>query len=246
MSNFKENLKEVSKSIIAIGFRPNENQITIIGSGFAITENGKILSAAHLYRQLKPEHESKLMGMVFAEQNPNGLEGFKWLPLELLDKNDKNDVALFQIKNYESTLLKKLELGDSETIEVGEDVYFVGFPYAAQLINDGFGITRIVNKGILSNIKRDGVDQSHKKNFFIVDAISNPGNSGCPLIDLESNKVIGIMSISFRIKSRTVNNLDIREPMHICAAKPINLAKPLLEEFNMTSEQNQESQNIQD
>lgn len=169
------------------------------------------------------------MGMVFAVQNPNGLEGFKWLPLELINKNDKDDVALFQIKNYENTLLAKLELADSETIEVGENVYFMGFPYAAQLINDGFGITRIVNKGIISNIKHDGIDPTNKKNFFIVDAISNPGNSGCPLIDIESNKAIGIMSISFRIKSMTDNNLDIREPMHICAARPINLAKPLLE-----------------
>lgn len=235
MSNLVKNIKKTEHSIIAIGFKPNPQQMTIVGSGFAISDNGKILSAAHLYNQLKPEYRPNLMGMVYARQDSSGLESFKWLPLELIKKEDKNDIALFQIKDCEDTLLHKLELGDSEIIEVGDEVYFIGFPYAAQLINDGFGITRIVNKGIISNIKRDGVDLTHKKNFFIVDAISNPGNSGCPLIDMKSNKAIGIMTISFRIKSRTVDSLDIREPMHICAAKPINLAGPLLEEFNITS-----------
>ncbi len=228
MFNLAKNVKKTEHSVIAIGFKPNPQQITIVGSGFAVDDKGKILSAAHLYNQLKSEHIPNLMGMVYAEQDPSGLEGFKWLPLKLLKKEDKDDVALFQIENYGDTLLHKLELGDSESVAVGDEVYFIGFPYAAQLINDGFGITRIVNKGIISNVKRDGIDPSHKKNFFIVDAISNPGNSGCPLIDLQSNKVIGVMTISFRIKSRSVENLDIREPMHICAAKPINLAKPLL------------------
>lgn len=224
-------IKKVKNSIIAIGFKPNPQQITIVGSGFAVSDDGKILSSAHLYKNLKPEHIPNLMGLVMEREEKDGLTHYKWLPLKLIEgkKNDKDDVVLFQLEGYESTLLNKINLGDSENIEVGDEVYFIGFPYAAQLINDGFGVTLIVNKGIISNIKRDGIDPSHKKNWFIVDAISNPGNSGCPLIKLDTNEVVGIMAISFRIKSKAVDNLDIREPMHICAAKPINLAKDLLE-----------------
>ena len=230
MNNIKDKIKKVKNSIIAIGFKPNPQQITIVGSGFAISDDGKILSSAHLYNQLKPENIPNLMGMVTEKEEKDGLTHYKWLPLKLIEgkKNDKDDVALFQLEGYESTLLNKINLGDSENVEVGDEVYFIGFPYAAQLINDRFGVTLIVNKGIISNIKRDGIDPSHKKNWFIVDAISNPGNSGCPLIKLDTNEVIGIMAISFRTKSRTVDNLDIREPMHIAGAKPINLAKDLL------------------
>ena len=119
-------------------------------------------------------------------------------------------------------------MGDSDKVELGQDVYFIGFPYAAQLINDGFGITLVVNRGIISNIKRDGVDLEHKRNWLIIDAISNPGNSGCPVINSETNEVIGVMSISFRTPSKVQPNLDIREPMHIAGAKPINLVKKLL------------------
>ena len=142
--------------------------------------------------------------------------------------DSKNDLAVFEFVE-KPPVINELELGDSETIEVGQDVYFIGFPYASQLINDGFGITLVTNKGIVSNIKRDGVDEKHPRNWFIIDAISNPGNSGCPVIDVETSKVIGVMSISFRTKSQVQPNLDIREPMHIAGAKPINLAKKLLQ-----------------
>jgi S1-C subfamily serine protease len=231
MPDLNKNIKKIKQSIVAIGFRPNPQQVTITGSGFAVSNDGKILSAAHIYNQLKPEHVPNLVAMVMDEQDEDkDWAHYVWLPLKLIKKEDKYDAALFQIEGYEKTLLKPLDLGDSDKTDLGEDVYFIGFPYAAQLIKDGFGITLITNKTIVSNIKRDGRDPEHKRNFIILDTISNPGNSGCPLIDLESNKVIGIMAISFRKQSRKDPDLDIREPMHICAAKPINLAKDLLGE----------------
>jgi len=229
MDNIKDKIKEVKNSIVAIGFNPNPKQITIVGSGFAVSDDGKILSAAHLYNQLNSEQIDNLKANVMIEQMGNDLERYKWIPIKLINKDDKNDIVIFQLEEHKETLLKKLNLGDSEKVEIGHEVYFIGFPYAAQLINEGFGITLIVNKGIISNIKRDGVDPSHKRNWLIVDAISNPGNSGCPLIDVDTNKVIGVMTIAFRTQSKVMKELDIREPMHIAGAKPINLAKPLLD-----------------
>jgi S1-C subfamily serine protease len=230
LSSLSEKIKKVRSSIVAIGFSPAQNQMTITGSGFCVSDDGKILTAAHIYNQTPPQFQSKLMGMAMIKQEPNSLEHYIWLPLTFLKKEDKNDLALFQVSGHEKTLLKSLELGDSEKVEVGQETYFIGFPYAAQLINEGFGITLIVNRAIVSNVKHDGIDSAHPRNWFVVDAISNPGNSGCPLIDAESNKVIGVMSIAFRTKSKVskYEDLDIREPMHIAGAKPINLAKAIL------------------
>ena len=221
-------IKEVKNSIVAIGFNPNPQQITIIGSGFAISDDGKILTATHLYNQLNEEQRKNLKANVMMEEMKDNLERYKWITIKLISKSDKDDLAVFQLEEYKDTLLRKLDLGDSDKIEIGQEVYFIGFPYAAQLMNEGFGVTLVVNKSIISNIKRDGVDPSHKRNWLIVDAISNPGNSGCPLINTETNKVIGVMTIAFRTQSKVMKELDIREPMHIAGARPINLAKPLL------------------
>ncbi len=230
MTTLPHKVSEIRASIVAIGFSPAPKKITITGSGFCVSSDGKILTSAHIHSQTPIQLQSKLMAMTMVKQEPNGLEHYTWLPLELIEKNDKDDIAVLKIRDYEKTMLKPLGLSDSEKVEVGQEAYFIGFPYAGQLVNDGFGITLIVNRTIISNIKYDGVDPAHPNNWFIVDAISNPGNSGSPLIDTETNKVIGVMSISFRTKSRVNPDLDIREPMHIAGAKPINLAKHFLNE----------------
>ncbi len=223
MKDLQQKIKDVRASIVAIGFHPNPDQITILGTGFFA--EGKIITVAHLLNNLTLEQINGLKANVMFGQNGD-LEKYQWMPIALFKKDDKNDLAVFEIVQ-KPVNIKDLILSDSEKVEVGQDIYFIGFPYAAQLINDGFGITLVVNKGIVSNIKRDGAEP-HPRNWFIVDAISNPGNSGCPLIDLETNEVIGVMSISFRTASQTVKDLDIREPMHIAGAKPINLVKELL------------------
>ncbi len=231
--NLKENIKKVRKSIVAIGFEPAPNQITILGSGFI--SQGKLITCAHLLNNLTEEQIIKLKASVLVETTEKGLELYKWLPIRLVPgkKDIKNDLAIFEFLQEAPNYTEGLVLSDSEKVQIGQDVYFIGFPYAAQLINDGFGITLVANRGMVSNIKPDGSDPNFTKVWFIIDAISNPGNSGCPVINAETNEVIGVMSISFRTPSQvfkevTSKDLDIREPMHIAGAKPINLVKELL------------------
>ena len=225
MNNLKEKIKEVRQSIVAIGFNPSPTQITILGSGFI--SGGRIITCAHLLNNLNSEQIGSLKANVFLETVGDSLEKYQWIPITLFKKEDRDDLAVFEFQQTPKDL-KNLAIGNSENIEVGQDVYFIGFPYAAQLINDGFGITLVANKGMVSNIKRDGADANKKRNWFIIDAISNPGNSGCPVLNAETNEVIGVMSISFRTPSQVMKELDIREPMHIAGAKPINLVKQLL------------------
>jgi S1-C subfamily serine protease len=226
--NLQQKIKEVKQSIVAIGFNPSPTQITILGSGFI--SNGKIISCTHLLNSLSEEQVRSLKASVLVEQVGKDLEKYKWMPIKGYKKDVKDDLAVFEFSQETPENIESigLTLGDSEKVEIGQETYFIGFPYAAQLINDGFGITLVVNQGMVSNIKRDGTDVALKRNWFIIDAISNPGNSGCPVINAETNEVIGVMSISFRTASQTVKELDIREPMHIAGAKPINLVKELL------------------
>jgi len=165
------------------------------------------------------------------DKQDSNLEYYKWLPLNLIKKDDQIDTALFQLDNYDGTLLLPLKLGNAEKMQVGDAVYFIGFPYAAQLMNEGYGITLIVNQGIISSVKRNGINPDHPLDWFIIDAISNPGNSGCPLINSVTNEVVGQMISSFRTPSRKYQDLEIREPMHIAGAKPINLAKNFLKKL---------------
>lgn len=228
MSNLAEKIKPVRQSVVGIAYRPTPNQAVILGSGFAVSDDGKILTSAHICDQIPKEHLSNLSAMVMSKNDGKGSEEYAWLPIKIMAKDNRNDVALFQIEHYQNTCLRPLALGDSDKVEVGNEVYFIGFPYAGNLMNEGWGITLIANRGMVSNIKLDGNDPAHPRTFFIIDAASNPGNSGCPLVDEETNEVIGIMSVAFRIQSKTHNDLDIREPMHISGARPISFAKKFI------------------
>jgi len=224
-NSLSDKIKKIKPSIVAIGFKPAPNQITILGSGFYIGK-GKIMSVAHLFKEFS-EEKGKLVALVMKEVR-GSMEGYAELPLKVISKDEKNDLSVCELSGFENTLLREIEIGDSENVDIGDPIYFIGFPYAADLMNEGWGVTLIVNKGIVSNIKVDGQDPEHPRNFIIIDAISNPGISGAPLIDENSNKVVGVMAIAFRMKSKVKPDLDIREPMHICAARPINLAKDFL------------------
>lgn len=226
--NLVKNIREIKNSIVAIGIKMQENQINIIGSGFCVIDNSHILTAAHLFQNLTDEQVKKNIGCMVANIDNDKLVSYVWKDLELISKEVENDASLLRLKDASGTLLKAVDIDFSESPSEGLDVYYIGFPYAANLLRDGFGVTLIVNRGIISSVKRKAVSP-HPLDWYIVDAISNPGNSGCPLFDSSTNKVVGIMSISFRIQSQVNPALDIREPMHIAGAKPISLIKTMLE-----------------
>ncbi len=95
----------------------------------------------------------------------------------------KTDVAVMRLPDVE---LLPARLGDSESIEIGEQVLAVGSP---------FGLSQSVTRGIISAKGRYNLDLGdgdvRLQNFLQTDAAINPGNSGGPLINLRG-EVVGI------------------------------------------------------
>lgn len=117
--------------------------------------------------------------------------------------------------------LEYAELGDSSTIRVGETVYAIGNPI-------GFEFRRTVTSGIISAKNRtikieEGNKSSYMTNLIQTDATINPGNSGGPLI-YPNGKVIGI------------NTVKISSAEGIGFAIPINIVKPIIENFKNTED----------
>src|SRR5579863_782901 len=131
MKNLQEKIKDVRQSIVAIGFNPTANQMTILGTGFFV--DGKIVTCAHLLNNLGEGQIKNLKANVMVEQTGKDSEKYMWMPIKEFKKDIKNDLAVFEFEHTPKGL-KNLELADSETAEIGQDLYFIGFPYAAQLI----------------------------------------------------------------------------------------------------------------
>ncbi|KXG77477.1 serine protease HtrA [Thermotalea metallivorans] len=104
-------------------------------------------------------------------------------------------------------------LGNSDRIVVGETAIAIGNPL-------GLAFERTVTAGIISGLERSiPVSDFHSIEGLIqTDASINPGNSGGPLLN-GKGEVIGI------------NTAKIRSGEGLGFAIPINIAKPIVDEF---------------
>ncbi|MDO5555649.1 MAG: trypsin-like peptidase domain-containing protein [Clostridia bacterium] len=123
------------------------------------------------------------------------------------------DLAIVKIS---ATTLKTITLGDSDNIKIGEKTYAIGNPI-------GIEFQRTVTSGIISGVNRtikieEENSTSYMEDLIQTDATINPGNSGGPLINLKG-EVIGI------------NSIKITEAEGIGFAIPINIIKPVIENF---------------
>ncbi|MBR4328677.1 MAG: trypsin-like peptidase domain-containing protein, partial [Candidatus Riflebacteria bacterium] len=101
---------------------------------------------------------------------------------KIVGKDKTSDLAVLKIESPDK--LSYMNLGDSDTVRVGEWVIAIGNPF-------GLGIT--VTCGVVSAVKRDlSVDRdTNYRDLIQTDASINPGNSGGALVN-SKGELIGI------------------------------------------------------
>jgi serine protease Do len=104
------------------------------------------------------------------------------LTARVLGEDASSDLAVLKV---DATGLPTVELGDSDQVQVGDDVVAIG---NALDLDGGLSVTR----GIVSGLNREiPTDNGTLSGLIQTDAAINPGNSGGPLVDA-AGRVIGI------------------------------------------------------
>jgi len=152
-----------------------------VGSGVIISEEGYVLTNAHVVSPYEEEVRITL----------NNLER---VHADLVGWDHWTDLALLKIRSEDleekGITLAYAQFGDVKKLEPGTPVYAVGTPN---------GLSRTVTRGIISNNDRffegaDGVrgyETGYFNTWLQTDAAINPGNSGGPLVT-EKGEIIGI------------------------------------------------------
>ncbi len=142
-----------------------------VGSGFLISEDGKIMTAAHVV-QTADEIEVELF---------NGQKS----PAFVLTSIPPSDVALLQMERVPRAK-SVARLGDSDKARIGEQVFVVGAPY---------GVSQSLTVGHISGRQRPNraYGMFFDMEFLQTDAAINEGNSGGPMFNMDG-EVIGICS----------------------------------------------------
>jgi len=233
-------LEENKKSIIlldtVVPAQNNQSKVSIVGTGFIISEDGKFVTCAHVYNQIPGNERQYLGAKVPIETDNKGITAYKRYKVEFLDVDTENDMALMKIKPEDKDVFEPIKkFGDSESAKEGDDVVFAGYPLALELVVLGFGITLSLNHCIISAVKRRQVDGS--LHFFMVDTHINNGSSGSPVFLIETGEIIGMAAgkISAKIPSPNGGQFDIPANMGIC--KPAKYIINLIEKDKSLSKQ---------
>uniref|UniRef100_A0A671VJ93 HtrA serine peptidase 4 n=1 Tax=Sparus aurata TaxID=8175 RepID=A0A671VJ93_SPAAU len=150
----------------------NEELSVSSGSGFIVSEDGWIITNAHVLtnkQRIKVE-----------------LKSGSQYDATVMDMDQKMDVALIKIEP--DNPLPVLHLGQSSDLRPGEFVVAVGSPFSLQ---------NTVTTGIISTAQRSGLAlgfEDSEMDYIQTDAIINYGNSGGPLVNLDGD-VIGINTL---------------------------------------------------
>lgn len=137
-----------------------------LGSGFIISNDGYILTNAHVVNE--------------ADEVIVKLSDKREFKAKIIGTDKRTDVALVKI---EATGLPKVNVGDPAKLKVGEWVAAIGSP---------FGLENTMTAGIVS-AKGRALPQENFVPFIQTDVAINPGNSGGPLFNL-AGEVVGINS----------------------------------------------------
>ncbi len=174
--------KRVNPSVVVVRTKeadpatptPNRGQpvgVAGVGSGVLISQDGRVMTAAHLVHTADEITVQFLSGEVTTAR--------------VIASQPQADVSLLQLDQVPAQTLVA-RLGDSETVEVGEQVFVVGAPY---------GIGHTLTVGHISARHKPNTVYSGMSlaEFFQTDAAINQGNSGGPMFNM-SGEVIGLVS----------------------------------------------------
>lgn len=166
----------VADSVVTIEAKSDDegsqgSGVVVDGRGYVVTNNHVISEAAATPGKFK-------MTVVFNDG--------KEVPANLVGRDPKTDLAVLKVDNVDNLTVARL--GDSGKLTVGEEVVAVGAP---------LGLRSTVTHGIISALNRpvplsgEGSDTDTVIDGVQTDASINHGNSGGPLINMDS-EVIGI------------------------------------------------------
>ncbi len=137
-----------------------------LGSGFIISQDGVILTNAHVVAE--------------ADEVIVKLNDKREFKAKVIGADKPSDVAVLKVDAKE---LPVVRIGDSQKARVGEWVVAIGSP---------FGFENSVTAGIISAKSRSLPNEGYVP-FLQTDVAINPGNSGGPLFNM-NGEVIGINS----------------------------------------------------
>jgi len=232
-AGLEELIASAKPSVVAVGvFNPTGSpRFAFRGSGFVVGAGNLVVTNAHVLPEVIPPggSEGSLVVVVPTQSGGSGTAGRS---ATLLGLDREHDLALLRI---EGPPLPALPLADEARSREGAAVAIIGFP-----IGGALGFTPVTHRGIISSItgialpapgaqslNSQAINRLRQGSFDIyqLDATAYPGNSGGPVLDVESGKVIAVINM---VLVKGSKESAISHPSGISYAIPVRFVSELL------------------
>jgi len=162
-----------------------------LGSGVIVSTAGYILTNNHVVES--------------ADEIEVTLNDSRTTQARVIGTDPDTDLAVLKI---DVDKLPAIVLGNSDTLQVGDQVLAIGNP---------FGVGQTVTGGIVSALGRNQLGINTFENFIQTDAAINPGNSGGALVDVNGN----LLGINTAIYSRSGGSMGIGFAIPVSTARQV-------------------------
>jgi S1-C subfamily serine protease len=237
-------IDQIRPSVVGVGTlypprQPNRkgNPVTYRGTGFVVGNGRQVITNAHVIpEKLDVEHNQFLA--IFFGRGANA----KGHPARVVRTDKEHDLVLLEIQGV---TLPAMELGDSAAVREGQEVAFTGFPIGMVL-----GLYPVTHRGTIAAITPMArpVENARTLNAaqvrrlrslydaFQLDGTAYPGNSGSPVYEPDTGRVVGV-----------INSVLVKESKESMLEKPsgISYAIPVIYVHNLLKASKSAPDNLQ-
>jgi S1-C subfamily serine protease len=232
-AGLEELIAAAKPSVVAVGvFSPTSSpRFSFRGSGFVVGAGNLVVTNAHVLPEVIPPGgaEGSLVVVVPTQGGGSATAG---RGATLLGLDREHDLALLRV---DGAPIPALALAEEPRAREGAAVAIIGFP-----IGGALGFTPVTHRGIISSItaialpapgaqslNAQAINRLRQGSFDIyqLDATAYPGNSGGPVLDVESGKVIAVINM---VLVKGSKETAISHPSGISYAIPVRFVSDLL------------------
>lgn len=239
----EKQLKQVAHdadfAVLSVWYNQSGDQVNmqVAGTGFLVTPEGYFVTAAHVLQEYKPKSGQMTVGL----RQRSGDIGGAWF--DLIEKDETHDLALCKIVGPLGKFAENKDNPGTErpvaslrvsTVEpiTGEFIAIAGFPLGSWSPAIQFGTvaaTRTTNPNV-------GRVPAGQRDLLQISASGNKGNSGSPVVRLDTGEVIGVIVQAEPAPLYTaVQGVPLAQSSGIMLAVPGSWVRELLKRNNVQS-----------
>lgn len=225
-----ELIEKTKPSVLIIGTykATNSPRFALRGTGFVVGGGNLAITNAHVL----PKADDPADGADLVVQVRRGRE-LDMRAATVLEIDRPRDLALL---SFSGDPVPALSLGDSDAVREGQSVAFTGFP-----IGGALGFSPVTHRGMVSSITPIVLPAANDQrlsarsirnvrdgsfDIFQLDATAYPGNSGGPVFDPDTGRVVAVINMVY---VRGTRETALSQPSGITYAIPANFIAPLLQ-----------------